>query len=265
MSVQIKKNGVWEAVAGNATNTSGITESSALANIGTAANATQHDINVAIDGNALLSKADPVEGGQTFNGDLNDLTTPGVYSIATSTGHLPSNLPSDSALYGTAVVYKGKYGYITQEVSSATASRKWIRTRNEYGTWNVWVEVTEPKTVSLYLLTSDLGITAGSTISIDTFIQKLWVYLTAMYPQHMGYFNVSGMMNWHDADGFYITDGSNTVSSSGSQFNFFVRYAPWSSSGGIFITSDVGTYVVKCKYLDTVSNIQQVISHLATS
>ena len=49
MSVQIKKNGVWEAVAGNATNTSGITESSALTNIGTAANATQHDINVAID------------------------------------------------------------------------------------------------------------------------------------------------------------------------------------------------------------------------
>jgi len=49
MSVQIKKNGVWEAVAGNATNTSGITESSALANIGTAANATQHDVNVAID------------------------------------------------------------------------------------------------------------------------------------------------------------------------------------------------------------------------
>lgn len=49
MSVQIKKNGVWEAVAGNATNTSGITESSALSNIGTSANATQHDINVAID------------------------------------------------------------------------------------------------------------------------------------------------------------------------------------------------------------------------
>ena len=49
MSVQIKKNGVWEAVAGNATNTSGITESSALANIGTAANATQHEVNVAID------------------------------------------------------------------------------------------------------------------------------------------------------------------------------------------------------------------------
>lgn len=49
MSVQIKKNGVWEAVAGNATNTSGITESSALANLGTAANATQHDINVAIN------------------------------------------------------------------------------------------------------------------------------------------------------------------------------------------------------------------------
>lgn len=49
MSVQIKKNGVWEAVAGNATNTSGITESSALANIGTSANATQHAVNVAID------------------------------------------------------------------------------------------------------------------------------------------------------------------------------------------------------------------------
>lgn len=49
MSVQIKKNGVWEAVAGNATNTSGITESSALANIGTSANATQHDVNVAVD------------------------------------------------------------------------------------------------------------------------------------------------------------------------------------------------------------------------
>lgn len=49
MSVQIKKNGVWEAVAGNATNTSGITESSALTNIGTSANATQHDINIAID------------------------------------------------------------------------------------------------------------------------------------------------------------------------------------------------------------------------
>lgn len=49
MSVQIKKNGVWEAVAGNATNTSGITESSALANLGTAANATQHAVNVAID------------------------------------------------------------------------------------------------------------------------------------------------------------------------------------------------------------------------
>lgn len=49
MSVQIKKNGVWEAVAGNATNTSGITESSALANIGTSANATQHEVNVAID------------------------------------------------------------------------------------------------------------------------------------------------------------------------------------------------------------------------
>jgi hypothetical protein len=50
MSVQIKKNGVWEAVAGNATNTSGITESSALSNIGTSANATQHDVNVAMDG-----------------------------------------------------------------------------------------------------------------------------------------------------------------------------------------------------------------------
>jgi len=49
MSVQIKKNGVWEAVAGDATNTSGITESSALANIGTSANATQHEVNVAID------------------------------------------------------------------------------------------------------------------------------------------------------------------------------------------------------------------------
>lgn len=49
MSVQIKKNGVWEAVAGNATNTSGITESSALANIGTSANATQHDVNLAVD------------------------------------------------------------------------------------------------------------------------------------------------------------------------------------------------------------------------
>lgn len=49
MSVQIKKNGVWEAVAGNATNTSGITESSALANIGTSANATQHAVNVAVD------------------------------------------------------------------------------------------------------------------------------------------------------------------------------------------------------------------------
>lgn len=49
MSVQVKKNGVWEAVAGNATNTSGITESSALSNIGTSAGATQHAVNSAVD------------------------------------------------------------------------------------------------------------------------------------------------------------------------------------------------------------------------
>lgn len=264
MSVQVKKNGNWEAVAGNATNTSGITESSALSNIGTSANATQHDINVAIDSNALLSKADPVGGGQTFSGDLNDLTSPGVYSIATSTGHLPSNLPSGSTLYGTAVVYKGKYGYITQEISSATETRKWIRTRNERGTWTNWVEVTEPKTVSLYLRTSDLGITAGSTISIDTFIQKLWNYLRAIYPR-AEYFNVNGMIEWNEAQKFFITDNTLTPSASGGKFSFFICYLNWRVNGGIFETEVKGAYVVKCKYLDTVSNFQQNIYQFSIS
>lgn len=252
------------AGANNTTNTTGVAELSALANIGTSANATQHDINVAINGNALLSKIDPIGGGLTFNGDLNDLTSPGIYSVIVST-RLPSNLPSGYTLHGTAVVYKGKYGYITQEISAATDSRKWIRTRDEHGTWHGWVEVTELKTVSLYLSTSDLGITAGSTISIDTFIQKLWEYLTAMYPQHVGYFNTNGLLEWYDDDGFYITDGNSTVFSSGAQFNFFVRYSPWSCNGGIFTTPGSSAYVVKCSYLDTVLNTLQVISHLSPS
>lgn len=65
MSVQIKKNGVWEAVAGNATNTSGITESSALANLGTVANATQHDVNLAVD-DVIASKV----GSKRYVGDF---------------------------------------------------------------------------------------------------------------------------------------------------------------------------------------------------
>ena len=250
MSVQIKKNGIWEAVAGNATNTSGITESSALANIGTAANATQHDVNIAINDNALLSKADPVGGGQYFSGDLNDLTTPGVYSIVNS-----SNSPAN---YGTVVVYRGKSPFLTQEVTSATVTRKWVRTRSEYGQWHEWVEVTQLGGLSLYITTSDLGIKVGSIVTVETFVHSLWNFLKTLYPQS-DYFNVNGMIKWSDVQAFYISNGNYTITSSGLKFDFFIRYSPWSNNEGTFLASTGEAFFVSCKYFDSLSNTQQDI------
>lgn len=246
-----KTTGDLSLLAGWGANTSIITESSALSNIGTSANATQHDVNVAINDNALLSKADPVGGGRYFSGDLNDLTTPGVYSILTPSGNSPTS-------YGTLVVYSGKYPFLTQEITSATITRKWVRTRNEHDQWHEWVEVTMSGTLSLHINTSDLGIAVGSTITVETFVHSLWDFLTTLYPQSE-YFNVNGMMNWDDANTFYITDGNYTVNSSGSKFDFFIKYSPWSNNEGTFLTSGGEAFFARCKYLDSVSNIQQNI------
>lgn len=90
MSVQIKKNGVWETVSGNATNTSGITESSALPNIGTSAGATQHAVNVAVD-SAL---EDSVRYHTSRDADLDNLINPGIYSVDVldaTIQHAPNN------------------------------------------------------------------------------------------------------------------------------------------------------------------------------
>lgn len=79
---------VDEAVA--RINTSGITESSALANIGTAANATQHEVNVAIDS----AIEDSVRYHASRGADLDNLISPGIYSVEVldpTIQHAPNN------------------------------------------------------------------------------------------------------------------------------------------------------------------------------
>lgn len=234
--------------------TSGITESSALANIGTSANATQHAVNVAVNDNALLSKADPVGGGQTFNGDLNDLTSPGVYSLVTT-----SHTPKPGTFYGTALVYKGKFNYLNQEVIEVVTARKWVRARTENGNWSDWRELNSDPTF-LYLRTEDLGITVGSTISLDSFFSILWSYLSARRSQTKeGYFNVSGMFDWHDVGGFYITDGNETLATSGAKFDLIIRHDVWSINGGTFLTADGNAWSVRTKFRLPISDFENTI------
>ena len=131
MSVQIKKNGVWEAVAGNATNTSGITESSALSNIGTSANATQHDVNVAIDS--------ALEGNvryHTSNGtDLDSLIRPGIYSVQVinaANQHAPTN--GWMSLFISC--WDNSVGYV-QQLAIDVDGNIWFR-MSDNTTWNSW-------------------------------------------------------------------------------------------------------------------------------
>lgn len=249
-----KTTGDLSLLAGWGANTSIITESSALANIGTSANATQHDVNVAINDNALLSKADPVGSGQTFNGDLNDLTSPGVYSL-TATGHTPKS----GTFYGTALVYKGKFDYLNQEVMEVASARKWVRARTENGNWSDWRELNSDPTF-LYLTAGDLGITAGSTLSLDSFFSILWNYLSARRsPSREGYFNVSGMFDWYDANGFNITDGKETLATSGAKFDFIIRHDIWSINGGTFLTADGNAWSVRTKFRLPVSDFENTI------
>lgn len=106
MSVHIKKNGNWEVVAGNANNTTGVAELSALANLGTAANATQHDINVAIDSVIYsiknihqLSSTLPSDTYTSFPIALsNDITIGGVTIPAYSRGYFCASIDAMAIL-----------------------------------------------------------------------------------------------------------------------------------------------------------------------
>lgn len=104
------------AGANNITNTTGVAELSALTNIGTSANATQHDINVAIDGviediikwetldtsgvslsqsGAQFSRLNVKKNKMFFvvEGEINSATLT-INSTTTLTIRLPNNYPS---------------------------------------------------------------------------------------------------------------------------------------------------------------------------
>jgi hypothetical protein len=69
-------------------------------------------------------------------------------------------------------------------------------------------------------------------------------------------------MDWSDAQSFDITDGNRTIPSSGAKFDFFIKHVPWTCNGGIFLTAENDAYIVRCKYLDSTSNIQESIKQI---
>ena len=68
-----------------------------------------------------------------YNGNVDDLTTRGIYSIA-----LASGLPSGS--YGTLIVYQGGYSYWIQ-VYYTTTGLVYTRYKNEGSAWSSWQRI----------------------------------------------------------------------------------------------------------------------------
>ena len=105
-----------------------------------------------------LIKSNGNSSGNTYNGDLDDLTDAGMYSIATNdsaTNHAPTG-------YGVLIVFKGKYNsYITQQFISIVEGQYTYTRRYDGVSWSSWQKLVTESNLSVKKI--DISATSGAT------------------------------------------------------------------------------------------------------